>query len=824
MTTETLGFLLQGVSQQQPKVRSPGQVSEQVNWLSDVNRGLTTRPGTERLGVINAITEDTSKSFTVSIGNDLYRVVLENNRKPKVFDYTGAAKTVSGANTQAYISTDAAVYTYDQKVYITNRNKVVATKATSYTSTVKQNWGYVYCLGGLFTRTYKVTLTVDGTAVEGEYTTPDGDVAGDAEKASADYIIEQLRDALIAALATASITTVSFQMKENHLRIVSSANDLDSISCRDGEAGSMLKGDVARCETIADLPKFAASHDYLKIYGVTDSKDDFWMRFEVDGVTTTGGHYGEPGAWKEYFDVTEPATLDETTMPHVLSRNVDGTFTFAPEDWKYRRVGNEETNPTPSFVGFAIRDIREFQGRLVFATSGANVVMSRTDLPTDFWRKTATAAVASDVIDIRATMEGTKAFDWLIPFDRDMFVLASNAQYVISGSGAVTPDNIGLVLATNYNMSSKARPQPTGRTLLFPYLGQRFSGVNEYFTGNDYATTSVDNLTKTASKYIDGEITEIVVAPNEGIALFLTTASASTGEVWVYKYLWEFDKKTQSAWSKWKFPGKVRHMYTEKGIVYFWIVIGDEHVFMGKEDVTWDGEDNAAYQYVDLEEIVVSCRLDTPDMYEFDYPLSIDGAVHDVGTVTGDWLEISTTYSTPAFILYSEDDNAPSGGVIVPDELDISGEPGDETITYRFNIVDRPWLLDGVITYGLRMDRYLDPSPPVAMKNNGFGQVSARSDVQIIVHAYYVDYADSGQFSVSMLSDYRGDAVMANTDWFPMDDDPVHPWEESVRSGTLQVPWGEFSQYASLRVFSNDIRPTTIQEIRYDPEYMQSGG
>ena len=96
--------------------------------------------------------------------------------------------------------------------------------------------------------------------------------------------------------------------------------------------------------------------------------------------------------------------------------------------------------------------------------------------------------------------------------------------------------------------------------------------------------------------------------------------------------------------------------------------------------------------------------------------------------------------------------------------------------------------------------------------------------MQTVVKAYYVDYADTGQFTAQMLSKYRGNSDMANTDWFPMDDDPEHQFEETVRTGTLQVPWGEYSNLATLRVYSDDIRPTTIQEIRYEPEYLKAGG
>jgi hypothetical protein len=408
----------------------------------------------------------------------------------------------------------------------------------------------------------------------------------------------------------------------------------------------------------------------------------------------------------------------------------------------------------------------------------------------------------------------------MVPFDRDLFVLSADSQFVISGGSSLAPDNASMVLATNYNMSSNARPQATGRTLLIPFKGQRYSGVNEYFTSNQSVSTSVDNLNKTSAKYIDGEIREIVSSSNEGIAIFLTDQSYVDGSVWVYKYLWEFEKKTQSAWSRWKFPGKVRHAYSADGIIYFWIAIGDDDVFFGSDRAVWDGEEDAIYQYYDLEEIVVSMRLDLPEMFGFDYPLSIDGAQTDVGTQVGDYIEVESRYANPAFILNSTSPDAPPGGIIVPDEVMFSGDADETALTYRFNTVDRPWLLDGVISYGQRIERYLDPTPPVARKYDG----SPRSDVQIIVNAYYVDYQDTGQFSVQMRSAYRGNEVMANTEWFPLDDDPFHPWSESVRSGTLEAPWGEYANYASLRIYSDDIRPTTIQEIRYQPQYMTQGG
>lgn len=802
MSTETLGFLLQGVSQQQAKVRSSGQVTEQVNLHSDVNRGLTTRPATERLGAIDDITDTGGKSFTVEIEGALYRVVLENGGVPEVYGYDATKPTVTNPHSQqAYISTNAAVYVYDNTVYITNREMIVENIATSYASEISENWGYVFCLGGLFTRKYTVDVTVGTQTVTASFTTPDGTSAGDAVLSTADNIIHELYLDLIAKFAAAipAITTVAMSVVENHIRLVDSGNNLKKISTRDGEAGTILYGDVARVKTLADLPKYAAHGDYLFVYGAASIADDFWMRYEIVGESVGGG-FGKTGAWKEYFNINDPSTLDPETMPHILTRNTDGTFTYDYQAWQHRRVGNEESNPTPSFVGFAIRDIREFQGRLTFATSGATVVGSRTYYPTDFYRKSATTVVDSDPVDFRATMEGTKPFDWLVPFDRDMFVLAANAQYVISGAGGLTGGNSGIVLATNYDMSSEARPRPTGRTLLFPFKGQRYAGVNEYFTGNNYASTSVDNLTKTASRYVDGEIRDIVSSSNEGLAVFITDKSLVDGTVYVYKYLWEFDKKTQSAWCTWRFPGAVRHMHAKEGILYVWCVVYAPGTTP--------------------KELLLKMRLDAPEMYGLGRQFCVDAAVPFGGVAEGDEIVVYSNYPNIKFVLHSSSDDAPTGIPVIPDSAETLSVVGGTTARYAFNTVTRPWIIPGSVSYGCGLERWVDPTPPIARDRLG----NAKSDVQTVVKAYYVDYADTGQFTAQMLSKYRGNSDMANTDWFPLDDDPEHPFEETVRTGTLQVPWGEYSNLATLRVYSDDIRPTTIQEIRYEPEYLKAGG
>ena len=800
MATESLGYMLQGVSQQQPKVRQPGQVQDQLNFHSDVNLGLTTRPYSELIGDFASPPSRTSKDITVEIDQELFRLVLRDGALPRVFDYTGQERAVTGTGA-AYCSRNSAVYVYDDTCYVANRDTVVAADAAyDPTADVVQNVGYAFALGGAFSRRYSIKIEWGASyTVTGVYTTPAGTEAGDAEQASADYIITQLRQDIIDKLAAASLTNLTVERSGAHLMIYSDTDPVRDVETKDGDAGEYLKGGVAEAKDISVLPKYAYNGMLVKITGDTSADDDFWMRFQTNNTSIAiGAGFGRPGVWREWFDVSAGLQFDASTMPHILTLNPDGTFTFGPQTWLGRRVGNEDSNKTPSFVGTTIKDVREMQERLVFITGASTIVMSRTDRPTDFFRKTVVADTVTDTIDIRATDEGTVPLEYMVAFDRDLFIFAKNAQFVISGAGAITPQNASTALATKYTMSADTKPVVTGRTVLLPFTGARYSGVNEYFTADDYATHAVDNLSKTTSKYIDGRIVDIAVSANDGLAFFLTDNSYDNGEIYVYKFLWENLQKVQSAWYKWKMPEGVRHIYCKDGVLYAWLV------------------HNATA--VQPRESLVRMRLDIPAHAELSFPVCLD-MQKDITIAVDDeaeFLDVSSYYRDQAFVLISDDPTSPKGASIEPDSIIDNGTE----IVYRFNLWDREWLTECILIQGFRYYRSVKPTRPFARKFDG----TPRSDVQVLIHSLYVDYEDSGVFNVDMVSALRGNTVMASNDWFPTDDDPLNPWEVATRSGTLQSVWGEMAHLAEIQVSSDDHRPTTLMEIRFEPEYFREGG
>ena len=102
-----------------------------------------------------------------------------------------------------------------------------------------------------------------------------------------------------------------------------------------------------------------------------------------------------------------------TNMPLVIQRTAATTFTVKQFTYQDRRVGDDTTNPMPSFVGARINKVLFFRNRLALL-SGENVITSRPGTlgTPDFFNETALTVSASDPVDISAaSMFPSELFD-----------------------------------------------------------------------------------------------------------------------------------------------------------------------------------------------------------------------------------------------------------------------------------------------------------------------------------------------------------------------------------------------------------------------------
>lgn len=787
----TLGAMLQGVSQQPAYLRSDGQVTEQINFIPDVTRGLTTRPAAE-LGNI-FYTDETRDWINVQLKGDSISLGIN--------DGTIVAKTKTGVDvpvtngTNAYLGRNARAYVYDNEIYVLNRDKVVAMSSNTIHTSAQgdqdvtvdgkryyRNGGYITCLGGRFSNTYTIRLQYsDGSVAYGTYTTPDGTEAGHADQIRANYILSQLYN---------SITTHGGWKASSHGGIIESTMFLSdtafdvTINGDDGDNGLTMKFADTQTGGYEDLPKFARGGQVLRIVGEAGGADDVWLRF-------TGGAWGQVGVWEETIDTQAPNNLDLTTMPHVLSGDVNG-LTLSQGNWQGRRTGDAETNPVPSFVGETLKDITGFQSRLV-VIANKNVVMSRTNIPVDFWRSSATTRLATDRIDILSTTESDYSLEWILPFDRDLVVFGLKSQFHISGVNALTPDNASIVETTNFDTSGGSRPVSTGRTILFPFQEGGFAGVKEFYSSNSVDANEAISITKVQSRYMPGNLIRMESSTN--FSLMLCQTDDDLSKLFGYHYYFDGESKLQSAWYTMQFPYDVRNVFFDGATV---------HVFMS------DTGTNTMF----------ACSID------FDLPINPTTGYHVCLDMQGTSTAVDDVYAGQSDLYTSVDRGfvdlvfvqstgcAVPGRVITPVAVDDLG--GNQRRYYFPNTVVPAGaeVISGYV-YGAEV------KPTMPFFRDGEGKPISNS--KLVVNNFVIYYEDSGPVSATMSSKYRAQDKVASNETVAVANDPDDPLGIGIKSGEFKLRWGERSDWSELTISTADVRPVNITEVEWEGQVLTRG-
>ena len=778
----TLGSLLQGVSQQPPHVRQDGQVTEQINMVSDVVEGLISRPAAA-LTTYNAAPASDLNWQNVTVGRINYQIGHKNGTMV-MLDHQGNSVTVnSAAGTQAVVGEDTQLYVYDNVIYMLNRDKVVEMLPVvpADANDIVKDVGLVTFLGGLFGHTYKVIVEkTNGTKYTGSYTAPDGTNSGDAAKTTSVYIATKVATSLNSAMG-ANGTSVS----SGSVLKVTGVSDLKMVA-QDGSGGATVRYQTGQAETSTELAPLAPHGTLVRVVGQASSTtDDYWLRFNViDG--TVGSNFGSDGIWEEYFNPFEDTKLDPATMPLVLTRVSNTEFNLDFGVWQSRRVGDNNTNPEPGFVGGPIRDITGFQSRLVFLTSN-RVAMSRTNIATDFWAQSATTQVATDPIDLLTTSEAEVSMQWLVPFDRDLVIFGDDTQFLITGTEALTAINASIVQTTSFDMSEGAQPVSTGRTVMFPFQSGVYAGVKEFYPANSVDANEAISITPVQDKYMKGTINRMLSSTNFSYIICTTDDPDTVNTIYVYKYYWNGEEKVQSSWSKWVMPHEVRNMHFEDSslnCLMYDTVLG--RYAQTSIDLEFPKDDAAGYHVsLDLRESVVA----------------------DANS--------SIVVPSPTMVFVQGAGCAVPGQQLTP--LSNTGTYGSGVHTVTFSSATCPE--GATVIFGENYERSLWPTMPVVRDKDG----KAIKNSKLVLSAFNVYYEQSGVMTGTMKSKYRAVDQVATNSTVPIANDPDDPDGIGIRSGTFTIPWGEQSDWSELVLSSADARPMNIIDVEWQGQLLTRG-
>jgi len=624
----SLQSLLQGVSQQPIRDRLGGQCTEQLNLSSDPVLGLSRRAPSDLIGgLVSTANLRGWHNFETRTADRFILAVHDNTVTVRDLDGNNKTVNVLDASVATYLGGTGKLTfgTVENQVIIANNSIIAemltATKPFANKGPGAYPMGIVQVLGGQYGREYSINF--NGTRIA-MYRPPDGSVASHVNSIRTTWIAQRLFEAMTVnsgtttpdgagssmygsgALAGAGYAVTRFEdviwIQKN------SAGDF-SLTSSDDSGNINMKTMTDQVSDTADLPRIAPIGYLSRVATETDPDDDLFLEFKLEKPYDTaplGTGFGQKGYWQESTSSDVPYLLNNATMPHVLEYDPDtDTFDIRQGAWKERRVGTEGSNPLPSFIGNTIRDVSTFQSRLVIL-SGSFVCMSRTNRFEDFWMGSASTLVDSDPIDISSTAVEASAMLAAVPHNRDLVIFSPKGQFVTFGRSAITPANATLVLTTAFEAELNARPQPAGRNIFFATNYGRFTGVREFFTEGNADINDTRPVTQHIKKYMPGRVVKMSSSSNYDTLLVHTDENRDI--VYCYQYLWQDEKKLQSAWSKWQYDYEVVFSFFDEEVIYLVLKDGNDYFMLRQSLDAVDVDDVGYVIHTDQRYDVTDCH------------------------------------------------------------------------------------------------------------------------------------------------------------------------------------------------------------------------
>jgi hypothetical protein len=242
-------------------------------------------------------------------------------------------------------------------------------------------------------------------------------------------------------------------------------------------------------------------------------------------------------------------------------------FEFGPVAWENRLVGDDVTNPQPSFVTEKINALFFFRNRLG-VLSGNNLILSQAGDFFNFGAQTALTVSDSDPIDESVPTTRPAELFAIRPVSQGLLLFSPGEIFLLASAGeALTPTNVRVRSLSRYEFDPLNDPCDLGTTTAFVTKNPAFTRIFELETlGND-ENPVVTDLSKVVPEWIPANIDSVAGAGQNGL---LSLASASSRLAHMFSFYTEGTQRLNRAWFQWRLPGGIQHQAIESDV--FWVV------------------------------------------------------------------------------------------------------------------------------------------------------------------------------------------------------------------------------------------------------------
>lgn len=788
LVSQSIKNLKGGISQQPDILRFPDQGSQQINAFSSEVEGLQKRPPSvhikrlirrHALGdkpMCHVINRDESERYAVFFTGSSIRIF-------NLLD--GHEMTVNTTQDFAYVTTqeprnDIRCVTVADFTFVVNRkvHTATGTQETPVYHELGKN-ALVILKGGQYAKTFKVFINDVELA---SFTTPLGDQVEQASQIDIQYILGKLAEGIRTNWSGATA-----EVRDGYIWVKApDGASIRSLRTQDGYNGQLLIGIINDTQKTADLPVKAPANYQIRISGdAASGQDDYWVRFDESRMIWT--EIAEPGLI---------SNLDPVSMPFVLIREADGTFTFKSTEWAPRACGDDDTNPWPSFVGETINDVFFYRNRLGFL-SGENIILSEAGQYFNFFPKSVAVSNDADPIDVAVSTNRINILKYAVAFSEELLIWSDNAQFVLNADGILTPTSVRLDMTTEFEVTDRARPFGLGRGVYFVAPRANFSSIRRYYAVQDVAQVkNAEDISAHVPSYIPNGVFNISGSSTENFLTVLT--EGATNKVFVYKFLYLDESIVQQSWSHWDFgEGNSVLCATMIGSKMYLIIEGQSGVFLEHIELSRNTSDFLSEPfrlYMDRKTILTipSGAFNNDDYKTY---IRLD-ALYGATPKTGDYYAVTSAGVVHEF-------KCPEGGWT--DDNGVLGLDGN--------------FEGSVVLFGEKYEMLYEFSKFLIKSSDSAGGITTEDIGRLQLRRAWVNYERSGNFTIEVNNQGRRSAYSMTGNRAGSRD--MILGDESMDTGQLKFPVAGNAKNVVVTLKSDTPNPVSIIGGGWEGNYVR---
>ena len=338
--------------------------------------------------------------------------------------------------------------------------------------------------------------------------------------------------------------------------------------------GELLNVVAGKVNDVGDLPSQCKNGMVVEVVNSAAEEDNYFVKFF--GNNDRDGE----GTWEECAKPGRAIAFDETTMPVILIRTADGNFRLTEQkggnytiagksypvpQWDNAIVGDDITNPEPSFIDRPITQMMFFRNRFALL-SEEHIVMTRPGDFTNFFAKSAIQLIASDPIDIAASSEYPAVLYDGIQVNTGLILFSKNQQFMLTtDSDVFSPTTAKINSLSTYNFNFKTNPISLGTTIGFLDNAGKNSRFFEMAQVQREGEPQVIEQSAVVSTLFENDLALISNSRENSIILF---SEDDQSTLYGYRYFDQITERKLASWFRWTLPGTIKYHCMQDDALY----------------------------------------------------------------------------------------------------------------------------------------------------------------------------------------------------------------------------------------------------------------